>query len=121
MNIKYVMLSVDDIDQQIAFLNKMDYTYKGTVHLKNGITGHIMQPPVSMTGFVLIKAAEHQQIATIVLDSDNCLKDYHELKTKGVQFSAKPYYLPAGLAADFEDNNGNHFLMIEERNYEEED
>ena len=42
-------------------------------------------------------------------------------KTKGVRFSEKPYYLPAGLAADFEDNNGNHFLMIEERNYEEED
>lgn len=55
----------------------------------------------------------------VILNTEDCLKDYHHLKTQGVDFKNQPQYLSAGLYAEFNDNYGNEFVLLEERNYNE--
>jgi len=55
----------------------------------------------------------------IILNTEDCLKDYHHLKTQGIDFKNQPQYLSAGLSAEFNDNYGNEFVLLEERNYDD--
>jgi hypothetical protein len=55
----------------------------------------------------------------IVLATDDCLKDYHNLKLAGVSFEKQPRYLSNGLSAEFSDSYGNQYVLLEERNYNE--
>lgn len=55
----------------------------------------------------------------IVLNTEDCLNDYHLYKTSGVFFCIAPRYLATGLAAEFLDPSGNRFILLEERNYTE--
>jgi len=55
----------------------------------------------------------------VVLNTEDCLKDYHHLKTQGVDFKNQPQYLSSGLYAEFYDNYGNEFVLLEERDYTE--
>lgn len=53
----------------------------------------------------------------IVLNTDDCLRDYYRLKSKGVQFLSKPEYLSVGLSVQFADPSGNIFSLFEQRDY----
>lgn len=53
----------------------------------------------------------------IVVSTEDCLRDYHSLKTAGVFFYNEPHYSPLGLGAEFMDPSGNRCLLIEERSY----
>jgi len=55
----------------------------------------------------------------IILNTDDCLKEYHNLKTAGIDFIDQPQYLAIGLAAEFNDDYGNQYILLEERNYNE--
>ncbi len=55
----------------------------------------------------------------IILNTDDCLKDYHNLKTMGINFKEQPQYLASGLCAEFNDDYGNEFILLEERDYNE--
>jgi hypothetical protein len=55
----------------------------------------------------------------LILNTDDCLKDYHQLKTAGVNFNTPPEYMPIGLAAEFNDDYGNQYILLEERDYNE--
>ena len=54
----------------------------------------------------------------IVLNTDDCLRDYYKLKTLGVRFLNKPEYLSVGLTAQFADPSGNIFALFEQRDYQ---
>lgn len=67
---------------------------------------------------MILKQAQSNKITPpIILNTDDCLNDYHSLKTAGVNFHNEPQYLPIGLGAEFSDPLGNHYLLIEERIY----
>ncbi len=58
--------------------------------------------------------------AKVIINTDDCLRDYHQLTEAGVRFITKPEYISMGLAADLVDADGNEFTLLEERNYSDE-
>jgi hypothetical protein len=56
---------------------------------------------------------------TITLNTDNCLRDYHQLKSAGIKIEQVPRYTARGLEVIFSDNYGNHYLLLEKRDYSE--
>ncbi len=60
------------------------------------------------------------QAKTIILKTTDCLADYCRLKTAGIRFKEEPFYQDNGLHASFSDPFGNHYLLIEYRNYHED-
>lgn len=121
MRVKYIPVFTDNIDEQLNFFthslgfkvseNRLIYEDAECKTIETGSSG---------TFFVLIKRkASHDVKNCIILNTDDCLNDYHRLKTGGVVFFAEPQYSSIGLAAYFTDRCDNKFLLLEERNYDE--
>jgi hypothetical protein len=55
----------------------------------------------------------------ITFHTDNCLRDYHQLKSAGIKIEQIPRYTARGLEVIFSDPCGNHYLLLEERDYSE--
>ena len=69
----------------------------------------------------LVVDKENQGFKTrIILNTSDCLKDYHQLKSAGICFNKQPEYLAIGLSAEFNDDYGNQYILLEERNYNEQ-
>lgn len=51
----------------------------------------------------------------LVLETDNCRKDYELLKSKGVNFYGEPENMPWGTEVVFEDLYGNRLDMLQIR------
>jgi hypothetical protein len=106
MKIKYIQVFVKDMDasDKVVLDKKQDHTP--------------MQIENSDQYLNLIVDKDNSGFKTrIILNTDDCLKDYHNLKTLGVNFKEQPQYLAAGLYAEFNDDYGNEFILLEERNY----
>lgn len=54
---------------------------------------------------------------TIVLKTDDCLRDYHLLRQNSVATLGRPRYVDNGLELSFTDPTGNQFVILEERDY----
>ena len=50
-----------------------------------------------------------------VLETDDCRRDYEELKAKGVAFSREPKEMPYGIEALMRDDSGNFFSLTQRR------
>ena len=48
-----------------------------------------------------------------VIETDDCRKDYEELKKKGVTFLQEPAERPYGIEALFRDDSGNWFSLTQ--------
>ena len=53
----------------------------------------------------------------IIINTDDCLRDFHILRHSGVPFLTEPLYKGYGLTADFTDPAGNRYMLLEERFY----
>jgi hypothetical protein len=54
----------------------------------------------------------------IVINTDDCLRDYYNLKkAEEIHSCSKPKYLPEGLAFEATDKWGNGYILLEKRNY----
>jgi len=49
----------------------------------------------------------------LTLETDNCLRDYEDMKSRGVKFHGKPEQRPYGIEVVFEDLYGNLFDLIQ--------
>ena len=49
------------------------------------------------------------------LGTDNCRRDYEELKAKGVVFSREPKEMPYGIEAVMRDDSGNFYSLTQRR------
>ncbi|MNL01536.1 hypothetical protein D3C87_1220100 [compost metagenome] len=67
--------------------------------------------------FVMLVEKDSAEQDTIILKTDDCLRDYHLFKQKSLTTLAKPRYVDNGLELCFSDPNGNQFIMLEERDY----
>lgn len=72
------------------------------------------------TNLLLSEHRHQNQTNTIILTSDDCLEDYCRLKSRGVIFKSRPAYLSEGLSIEFSDPYGNHFIILEQRNYNDD-
>jgi catechol 2,3-dioxygenase-like lactoylglutathione lyase family enzyme len=50
-----------------------------------------------------------------VLETDNCRRDYDELKQRGVEFADEPREQPYGIAAILKDDSGNYYSLTQSR------
>ena len=55
----------------------------------------------------------------VLIYTNDCLSDYFELKTAGINFINEPLYTPQGLMVEFKDRWGNYYKILEERFYED--
>jgi catechol 2,3-dioxygenase-like lactoylglutathione lyase family enzyme len=63
----------------------------------------------------LRKLVESSAIGGGVLATDDCKRDYDEMKAKGVEFVREPKEMPYGLEAVFKDDSGNFYSLTQRR------
>lgn len=119
MNIKYIPVFVNDMEEGIRFFNhKLGFDVADTITLNQQTNYTPVKVNNSDTYLGLVVDTQRSGFkARIILNTDDCLKDYHQLKTAGVCFNKQPEYLDIGLAAEFNDDYGNEYILLEERNY----
>ncbi|PST85079.1 hypothetical protein C7T94_02910 [Pedobacter yulinensis] len=81
-----------------------------------GIHARVFQGAASDPGY-LGKDVE----ADVVLLTNDCLEACFELRSKGISFSQSPSYIEAGLSAVFADPLGRKCMLLEKRDYTEEE
>jgi predicted enzyme related to lactoylglutathione lyase len=122
MTIKYIPFFTENMEEQVRFFTeKLKFKVVDKVSMFEHAAGHVMQ---SANQDVLVAIADHKNYRNctncIVLSTDDCLKDYHQLLAEGLVFTKEPHYLPIGLVAEFADQFNNRYVLIEERNYNED-
>lgn len=60
-----------------------------------------------------------EQTDEICLHTKDCIEQYCRLKAKGIIFKQAPIYMPQGLMAEFTDDYGNRYFLLEPRQYNE--
>jgi predicted enzyme related to lactoylglutathione lyase len=107
MKLKYLPVYTADFEGQIDFYTqKLGFRITGKMTFYEGRESTVIQ-------------SDNSDKSNIIINTADCLNDYHLLRTAGVFFCKSPAYLPAGLAAEFLDPAGNKFMLLEERNYNE--
>jgi predicted enzyme related to lactoylglutathione lyase len=119
MKIKYIPVFTDDIEKQVAFFTEnLGFELFGKKSLLPDREGILIKPnSPDLFIVVLTDPDKGQARGRIIINSHDCLSDYHNLKMAGVVFTNEPHYLPMGLGAEFSDPSGNQYLLIEERSY----
>ncbi len=119
MKIKYIPVFTDDIEKQVNFFTEsLGFEVCGKKSFlpdQESVLIKTNSPDVFIT--IIKDTIREYGRGHIILNSYDCLSDYHALKMAGVIFYKEPQYLPMGLGVEFEDPSGNHYLLIEERIY----
>jgi predicted enzyme related to lactoylglutathione lyase len=119
MKIKYIPIFTDDIERQASFfaesLGFEVYNKRNMLSAQECIVMKTTSPDI----FILITkdTGYDYKKCRIVVNTDDCLNDYHTLKLAGIHFYNEPQYMPIGLGVEFMDPSGNRCLLIEERSY----
>ena len=53
----------------------------------------------------------------IIINTTDCLQDFHKISPMGVSILSKPHYAPEGLAFEISDYWNNKYTFLEKRNY----
>ncbi|GAE07999.1 VOC family protein [Paenibacillus sp. JCM 10914] len=124
-HIGHITLLVRDYDEAIAF-----YTEKAGFALlaDNAFGGGMRWVAVapskeSQTGIVFVKADTTEkesrvgsQVAdhvSLVIETDDCRRDYEQMRAKGVIFHGEPSEVPWGIEVVFEDLYGNRLDLLQ--------
>ncbi|RYU91389.1 hypothetical protein EWM62_05460 [Mucilaginibacter terrigena] len=122
MEIKYITLFAADISEETAFCrDKLGCLVKKETSFFDGQPCTILNGQQFNINLVLMKSKDGvKQAGTVILNSKDFLKDHYELRQKGIQFQSGPEYTAGGLAAAFTDPAANRWLLVEEREYNED-
>lgn len=106
---------VDNLEQATLFFRDF-LAMEVEVELLAGKPCVVVRPSDEVHIFL---SEEHhsKQTNRIQLNTTDCIEQYCRLKSKGVVFNQAPTYLPEGLMAEFMDNYGNHYILFEQRQY----
>jgi predicted enzyme related to lactoylglutathione lyase len=117
--INYIPVFTDDLKSTLDFyVQKLGFIYAGSISLFNGVDVKLVKLANQDVFCAIInKSAKNSSQFLLVFSSNDCLEEYHHLKSKGVKFCAEPYYTSSGLAVNFCDDDNNQFLLLEERCY----
>lgn len=69
--------------------------------------------------FIMLVEKENIETDTIILNTDDCLRDYYLFNQVSTPGLTKPRYVAHGMELCFLDPSGNRFLLTEERDYSE--
>jgi catechol 2,3-dioxygenase-like lactoylglutathione lyase family enzyme len=123
--IGYVALVVRDYDEAIAFYTQnLRFDLVADTTLGGGKRWVLVAPPgAGGTALLLARAATPDQVTRIgdqtggrvflFLHTDDCWRDYHALKSRGVTFLEEPRREPYGTVAVFVDLYGNRWDLLQ--------
>jgi len=119
MKIKYIPVFTDNIEKQITFFTKnLGFEVCGKTSFQPNQEGVLIKTNNPDLFIVILTDTNREYLkGRIIINSHDCLSDYHNLKMAGVIFYKEPHYLPMGLGVEFSDPSGNQYLLIEERSY----
>lgn len=122
LEIKYLMLPVKDREASVQFFTEnLGFELAGDVRIRNhdctALRINANSPLLVLEEFEDNLFRPIMEPDRIVLNTDDCLRDYYKLKTLGVRFVNKPEYLSVGLTVQFADPSGNIFALFEQRDY----
>ncbi len=134
MQLTHVNVWVNDQDEALAF-----YTQKLGMELRDDITlpemggfrwltvGPVGQPDIALTLMTvpgppvfdeetsaqLKELVAKGRVGALFFRTDDCRREYEELKSRGVEFSEEPTERPYGLDAGFRDDSGNQMRLMQ--------
>lgn len=117
-HVKLVSIAVTDQKKALDFYtNKLGFTV--VVNEPFNASGDSrwieLKPPEGQTRIVLLKADRNDprvgRLSNIVFTTDDVEKTYFDLKTKGVQFKEPPNKQHWGMFTQFNDLDGNTFVL----------
>ncbi|MFD0792120.1 VOC family protein [Mucilaginibacter litoreus] len=119
MEIKYVTLYTRNMNNEVKFCtDKLGFKFLKRTKVLDEKECVILINASNTLGLMLIENDRIDDLSvTVTLNTNDFLKDHFELKNHGVSFLGEPEYTPAGIAAAFKDPSGNHWMLIEERDY----
>jgi predicted enzyme related to lactoylglutathione lyase len=122
ISIKYVPFYADDVNQQANFfIEKLGFKKLESTRLFAGGECRLVSTPDTKVIIAISDNIDYLDFnMPMILNTDDCLKTFHRLRDAGLTFSKEPHYLAAGLVAEFTDANSNRFILLEERNYNED-
>jgi catechol 2,3-dioxygenase-like lactoylglutathione lyase family enzyme len=116
MRIKYISVFVNDMETGVDFFkNKLGFEV-----VNNGTINETDYTVIKVDDLFISLTVPEQGSGfktRLILNTDDCLKDYHNLKAAGIVFKNEPQYLTVGLAAEFTDDYDNQYILLEQRNY----
>lgn len=126
-SIALVSLVVRDYDEAITyFTNSLQFVVGHDTNLGHGKRWVVVAPPgTTGAALLLARAVNPEQEARIgdqtggrvflFLHTDDCWRDYHSMRSRGVQFAEEPRDEPYGTVAVFLDLYGNRWDLIQQR------
>jgi len=109
-------MALDFLVRNLGFVIQDDMdSLKADVTKVYGRSGNIYE--------VCLHAAKIEHTAAknkLVIHSSDCLQEYRHMELKGMLIIAKPYYAPEGLAFEISDYWNNRYIMLEERDYNDQ-
>jgi predicted enzyme related to lactoylglutathione lyase len=122
MRINYIPFFTEDMEEQVRFFTEtLRFKVVNKANLFANAAGALVQ---SENNDVLVAITEDKDFKgcknCIILSTDDCLKDCHYLKAEGLVFTKEPHYLSVGMLAEFTDQFDNRYMLLEERNYNDD-
>jgi len=120
----YAEICVKEPRAALKFLTQ----HLGFVNISNlynaenpGRQGFLLHNKTGRTYFIPLNAdGDYSYNAAVVVDTDDCLRDYYLLDKAGIQFDGIPAYTSRGLQAIAVDNDGTRYTLLERRDYTDE-
>jgi len=127
--IGHITILVSDYDEAICFYtNTLGFVLLTDNQFGEGMRWVTVAPSQeSETAIVFVKADTDEKNARVgsqaaqhvflVIETDDCIRDYHRMKEKGVTFHGEPNDMPWGIEVVFEDLYGNRFDLLQVKSY----
>ncbi|MEO6976865.1 MAG: VOC family protein [Mucilaginibacter sp.] len=119
----YAEICVKEPRATLKFLTQ----YLGFINISNlynaeepGKPGFLLRDKSGRSYFIPLSVDNGDYTTTIIINTDDCLRDYYLLDKAGVQFDGIPGYTSDGLQAIAVDDNGTRYTLLEHRDYTDE-
>lgn len=121
-----VALVVTDYDEALDFFTgRLRFEVAEDTPLAGGKRWLLVRPPGGGTALLLARAATPQQASRVgdqtggrvflFLQTDDFWRDYHDMRSRGVQFTEEPRVEGYGTVAVFLDLYGNRWDLVQPR------
>lgn len=121
MIVKYITVQTDNIEEETIFFSSvLGFKLIGEFELWPNILCNLLSQENNSVQIALVPSqANLEGKSLVILNTENCLQSFNHIRKTDVKLVSDPHYSPAGMIGEFEDASGNHFILLEERIYEE--
>jgi len=114
ITLKYITVTAENTEDEFKlFTDMLGFEFKGTITLTPDIPCSLFYHRTDGAYIALMPECNARN-NIMILNTSDCLSSYHELRRKGIRFLYAPNYVWLGWVAEFEDETGNRFVLLEE-------